>query len=64
MKDLNRQLGTTFIFSTHDRKVMSMADRLVRIEDGHLAMLAVKVNHKWRGVRTASPRTTPQEVEI
>lgn len=55
MKELNRQLGTTFIFSTHDRKVMSMADRLVRIEDGHLAMLAVRVNSKWQGVRTSTP---------
>lgn len=61
MKELNRQLGTTFIFSTHDRKVMSMADRLVRIEDGHLAMLAVKVNDRWRGVRTGKSPTQTQE---
>lgn len=51
MKDINRQFGTTFIFSTHDRRVMSMADRLVRIEDGHLAMLAMKVNDRWKAVR-------------
>lgn len=61
MKEINRQLGTTFIFSTHDRKVMSMADRLVRIEDGHLAMLAVKVNDRWRGVRTGKSPTQTQE---
>ncbi|MEB2331445.1 MAG: ABC transporter ATP-binding protein [Nitrosomonas sp.] len=36
MKDINRNSGTTFIFSTHDAKVMSMAERLVRIEDGQL----------------------------
>jgi hypothetical protein len=30
-----------------------MADRLVRIEDGHLVMLAVKANEKWKEVRTA-----------
>lgn len=52
MKEINRQLGTTFIFSTHDRRVMSMADRLVRIEDGHLAMLAMNVEGKWKQVRT------------
>ena len=52
MKDINRQLGTTFIFSTHDRKVMSMADRLIRIEDGHVAMLGMKVDNKWKSVRT------------
>ena len=36
MKQINRELGTTFIFSTHDQRVMNMADRLVRIEDGEL----------------------------
>ena len=36
MRKMNRDLGTTFIFSTHDQRVMTMADRLVRIEDGQL----------------------------
>lgn len=36
MKEINCNSGTTFIFSTHDAKVMSMAERLVRIEDGQL----------------------------
>src|SRR5215210_1920982 len=36
MKRINRELGTTFIFSTHDERVMTMADRLVRIEDGEI----------------------------
>jgi putative ABC transport system ATP-binding protein len=36
MKDINRQLRTTFIFSTHDARVMDMADRLVRMEDGRI----------------------------
>lgn len=51
MKRINREFGTTFIFSTHDRHVMAMADRLVRIEDGHLARLAIKVDEKWKQVR-------------
>ncbi|HEX8702227.1 MAG TPA: ABC transporter ATP-binding protein [Myxococcaceae bacterium] len=34
MKDLNRERGTTFIFSTHDTKVMSHANAVVRIKDG------------------------------
>ncbi|MCX7670524.1 MAG: ABC transporter ATP-binding protein [Anaerolineae bacterium] len=55
MRRINRELGTTFIFSTHDRRVMAMADRLVRIEDGHLAMLAVRVEGGWRAVRTRRP---------
>ena len=52
MKRINREFGTTFIFSTHDRHVMAMADRLVRIEDGHLAKLAMKVDDRWQQVRT------------
>jgi putative ABC transport system ATP-binding protein len=36
MKEINREYKTTFIFSTHDRRVMALADRLVRIEDGRL----------------------------
>ncbi len=51
MKEINRQLGTTFIFSTHDRRVMSMADRLIRIEDGRVVMLAMKVDDKWKKAR-------------
>src|SRR5262249_4558837 len=50
MKDINRSLQTTFIFSTHDKKVMSMADRLVRIEDGEIRMLGVRVDDRWRVV--------------
>lgn len=51
MKSLNREYGTTFIFSTHDRHVMAMADRLIRIEDGRVAMLAMKRNERWSTVR-------------
>jgi putative ABC transport system ATP-binding protein len=47
MKALNRRLRTTFIFSTHDRRVMAMADRLIRIEDGELTMLGVRRQQKW-----------------
>ncbi len=34
MRDINREEGTTFVFSTHDAHVMAMAERLVSIEDG------------------------------
>jgi len=48
MKDINRDFGTTFIFSTHDKKVMSKADRLVRIEDGRIGLLGIRSpNEKW-----------------
>ena len=36
MKELNRALGTTFIFSTHDQKVIDFAEHYVGIEDGQL----------------------------
>ncbi len=37
MRDMNRRDGTTFIFSTHDPKVMSHAHAIVRIVDGRIA---------------------------
>ncbi len=36
MKEMNRKDGTTFIFSTHDPKVMAHASAIVRIEDGRI----------------------------
>jgi len=48
MKNINREFGTTFIFSTHDKKVMAKADRLVRIEDGQIGLLGIRSpNEKW-----------------
>jgi putative ABC transport system ATP-binding protein len=58
MKDINRHYGTTFIFSTHDRRIMSMADRLIRIEDGRVASLAMKVDNNWRSVKVSGQTTT------
>ncbi len=37
MKEMNLRHGTTFVFSTHDPRVMSHATTLVRIEDGRIA---------------------------
>jgi putative ABC transport system ATP-binding protein len=34
MKRLNKELGTTFIFATHDEKVMQYLDRIVTLRDG------------------------------
>ena len=36
MQKLNRDRGTTFLFSTHDPRVMERARRIVRIVDGHI----------------------------
>jgi len=37
MRRLNREKGTTFIFSSHDDRVISQARRVIRLEDGRLA---------------------------
>ncbi len=34
MEDLNRQRGVTFLFSTHDPRVVERAHRVVRLRDG------------------------------
>jgi putative ABC transport system ATP-binding protein len=36
MKEMNQSEKTTFIFSTHDAKVMSHADKVVRLVDGRV----------------------------
>jgi putative ABC transport system ATP-binding protein len=36
MRDMNRKDGTTFLFSTHDQKVLSHANAVIRIADGQL----------------------------
>ncbi len=36
MRELNQSLGMTFLFSTHDEKIMERADRLIHMEDGRI----------------------------
>ena len=36
MKEINRTQGTTFVFSTHDVRVMSHASHVIRLADGSL----------------------------
>jgi len=37
MEEINRRDGTTFIFSTHDPRIMARAERVVRLADGRIA---------------------------
>lgn len=37
MKEINESERTTFIFSTHDFRIMEMADRVVSVADGRLS---------------------------
>jgi putative ABC transport system ATP-binding protein len=36
MKKINREMETTFIFSTHDAKIVNIADHVVRLQDGNI----------------------------
>ena len=36
MRLINRELGTTFIFSTHDAKIVAVADHVIRLLDGQI----------------------------
>ena len=37
MRRLNREQGVTFVFSTHDPRLLERVDRIVRLEDGRIA---------------------------
>lgn len=54
MKAINRRLGTTFIFSTHDQRVIDQADRLVRMEDGVVKAFGVRQGRDWQLARVAA----------
>ncbi|MCX7030475.1 MAG: ABC transporter ATP-binding protein [Spirochaetes bacterium] len=36
MKKINRELSTTFIFSTHDQSIVGIADHIIRLHDGEV----------------------------
>ena len=36
MKKINREIETTFIFSTHDAKIVNIADHIIRLRDGSI----------------------------
>lgn len=42
MKAMRDELGTTFVFSTHDPKIMGEAEVVFTLEDGHLQQPSVK----------------------
>jgi putative ABC transport system ATP-binding protein len=47
MRRINRRTGTTFVFSTHDQRVIDMADRRVDLEDGEIVRLGVRKGRNW-----------------
>jgi putative ABC transport system ATP-binding protein len=42
MKELNKELATTFVFSTHDAKIVDMASHTIRLLDGEIIEDIVK----------------------
>jgi len=40
MRSLNRQRGTTFLYSTHDPQSMAIAEKVLRLRDGRLEEMA------------------------
>ncbi|MBK8015825.1 MAG: ABC transporter ATP-binding protein [Betaproteobacteria bacterium] len=70
MREINRKLKTTFIFSTHDKKVIDAADRLIGIEDGTIRLLGARQDGQWKitnlarttaGPRPQGPSGEPQQ---
>jgi putative ABC transport system ATP-binding protein len=57
MQRINRRFNTTFIFSTHDERVIAKADRLVRVEDGQISLLGIRAEGK---AITAPPPRKPE----
>jgi putative ABC transport system ATP-binding protein len=47
MRRINRKSGATFVFSTHDKRVIDMADRRVDLEDGEIVRLGVRKGKEW-----------------
>lgn len=50
MKELNEKNGTTFIFSTHDAKVMSHANAVIRLADGKIVERLSPANVQLKSV--------------
>ena len=57
MKRMNRELDTTFIFSTHDQDIVDIADHVIRLQDG----LIIK-DYKTNGQVSAEPQIAPNVV--
>ena len=47
MREINRSMKTTFIFSSHDQKVIDFADHYLGIEDGEIRYFGLRKEDKW-----------------
>ncbi len=67
MQRLNQQLGTAFVFATHDPRVMSFARRVVKMRDGRIVddgvQAAIDLDGQ-RGTPAAMPQGTQTAVPL
>jgi putative ABC transport system ATP-binding protein len=54
MRGLNRRLGLTFIFSTHDQRLLEHTPRIVRLTDGRITSDSTEEGESHGQVLTAS----------
>ena len=47
MKEINQAMKTTFIFSSHDQKVIDFADHYLGIQDGDIRYYGLRKDGKW-----------------
>jgi len=47
MKEINRSMKTTFIFSSHDQQVIDFADHYLGIHDGEIRYFGLRKDDKW-----------------
>lgn len=59
MKRMNRELDTTFIFSTHDQDIVDIADHVIRLQDG----LIIK-DYKTSGHVSVKPQGAPKITKV
>lgn len=55
MRQMNQELGTTFVFSTHDSRVVDIADHVIYIRDGQV------IDEAFR--QTVAPASEPKTRE-
>ncbi|MBA3504976.1 MAG: ABC transporter ATP-binding protein [Betaproteobacteria bacterium] len=61
MRRINRRTGATFVFSTHDQRVIDMADRRVDLEDGEIVRLGMRNGKTWAYAMERPHEVDPDE---
>ena len=61
MQRLTKQEGCAVVLVTHDNRILDIADRIVHLEDGHLASLAASVADATQQLLQSYSRTSTNE---